>query len=650
VAGFINQDIQDYFEATYNLPVLGPVIAENAFAKWQNDGAVYAAAIHGDILEMQAFLDRGGDVEITPTMKNVNNASFESDMTPLLIAARWCQYDLMIFLLRKGAKVDDRTLETTLRYGSYADVSGKFKSSNIVQILLDHGSVITPRVLYNSSGLFEEYGLLLSRVDDVNFIYDYFDGKNALHLAVEAGHLAATQILLDRGSKTDVPILAGETALDKAVRLGFIEIADLLRSKGANYAPIPEGWPVPPYISQDGDFFIGKPYTINYFNENDHLNTCEVKVLGCDPVFGYRVNSYIGGEYFVKDLSKDGEAYGDDTGFLGFNDKRVQKYYDATKSLPLVCSAYLDDKQHDPEIPHSPLENRDLVYLLNNSFYLSTFTFKSIVLSNPYCTVMDYDSSKGYLMKVRGYGYDGSEEILFCWIPVVEFENLDPQSFSNSRLGLMNRWLSATKDLPVVNSNSADLLAACSAEYADWQQKGRFLLAAKLGEIDEILSILDSSTNIHELLNEGEITPLWIAAANFQSEVVKMLVARGAKVDRACKGQSPLYAAIYRACSWGDDAKVQKINEMLPALIDGEVDPDPDGYALLKSYAYVSFFNGLHDIAEKLLDRWRHADAKPDYDTSILMLAIRRGDVNFTRKSTTQHKLPRYNVLWRKAM
>lgn len=59
-------------------------------------------------------------------------------------------------------------------------------------------------------------------------------GETPLHVATRRRRLKAVESLLDAGAEIDQPNLSGKTAFAHAVRRGFGEIADLLRTRGAD--------------------------------------------------------------------------------------------------------------------------------------------------------------------------------------------------------------------------------------------------------------------------------------------------------------------------------------------------------------------------------------------------------------------------------
>ena len=68
---------------------------------------------------------------------------------------------------------------------------------------------------------------------------------------------------------------------------------------------------------------------------------------------------------------------------------------------------------------------------------------------------------------------------------------------------------------------------------------------------------------------------------------------------------------------------------MAPSCIFSEIDPYCTGSALLCAYS-----NGLEDIAEMLLEHWKHADMKErNYSQSTLLgIAVLRSDIKFAEK------------------
>ena len=166
------------------------------------DRALVEAADEGDIDDVRALLDRGGNV----------NAAVDGDGSPLIAAARAGHLELVTLLLDRGADVnlavsgDGAPLLMAAREGHV----------DIVRLLLDRGADIHLAVA---------------------------DDENALIQASGSGRLAVVRLLVERGADVNAQLWAGtaydrtdgewRTPLSVAIRGGYRDVAAFLRAQGA---------------------------------------------------------------------------------------------------------------------------------------------------------------------------------------------------------------------------------------------------------------------------------------------------------------------------------------------------------------------------------------------------------------------------------
>ena len=176
-----------------------PIVQRRANARL--DSALVEAADAGDVDDVRAMLDAGGQV----------NAAVLGDGSPLIVAARGGHIDIVHLLLDRGADVN--------------------------QAVLGDGA---PIIMAAREGHLEIVRLLLDRGANVDLLVD--GDENALIQASGAGHLEVVRLLVARGANVSTRAFARgngprgdewRTPLNMALRGGHRDVADFLRSQGA---------------------------------------------------------------------------------------------------------------------------------------------------------------------------------------------------------------------------------------------------------------------------------------------------------------------------------------------------------------------------------------------------------------------------------
>ena len=207
-----------------------------------------------DFSDIEEFVRRGADVNLT----------FDNGKTPLMVAAKHGQSELVTALLASGADAnattdnggtalmfsaipgDLATIETLLSHGADANAFAKFRwtalmiasvkgHADAVKLLLEHGADGNARDAYGWTPLmravYENRGeavsvLLEDASIDVNNRDD--QGITALHLAAVKGYVTIARMLIDRGADPSAADLEGRTPVTIAQSRGHKEMADVM--------------------------------------------------------------------------------------------------------------------------------------------------------------------------------------------------------------------------------------------------------------------------------------------------------------------------------------------------------------------------------------------------------------------------------------
>ncbi|XP_037095125.1 ankyrin repeat domain-containing protein 50 [Syngnathus acus] len=190
---------------------------------------------HDDMVDL--LLEAGADVEETAGLKG-GVAPLSVAVTPLLAAATMGHVKTVLRLLFWGAAVDaiDDEGRTAL---SLAAARG---STQVVRALLERGldenhkddMGWTPLHAAACEGHRAVCAALTERGSTARVGEMDVEGRTALILAAQEGHLGATQLLLDRRSPIDHRAYDGHSALSGALLEGHGEVAKFLMRRGAD--------------------------------------------------------------------------------------------------------------------------------------------------------------------------------------------------------------------------------------------------------------------------------------------------------------------------------------------------------------------------------------------------------------------------------
>jgi ankyrin repeat protein/tRNA A-37 threonylcarbamoyl transferase component Bud32 len=196
------------------------------------------AVSRGKVKGVTRLLNKGVDV----------NAKDYDNKTALHIAAGNGNLDLVKLLTSKGANVNakDRWGHTAIdealacnHHGvsdylkSIGGVSGGTTNTGFsTSVVLDPQSSVASLLQASAAGDVEKVKKLLATTEVIADSADY-DRRTALHLAASEGRLNVIKLLVELGANVNREDRWGNRCLDDAVRGGFHECADFLRSHGA---------------------------------------------------------------------------------------------------------------------------------------------------------------------------------------------------------------------------------------------------------------------------------------------------------------------------------------------------------------------------------------------------------------------------------
>ena len=191
---------------------------------------LHKAVAAGDLLEVQALVDAGADIEEICKMMD-DDYYEEYDATPLYHAATLGCMMLALYLVKRGANkeatayMDGTPLHTVAAKGDIETVRMLIVHEANKEATDVAGS--TPLMEASCKGHVAVVGYLLEQGCDVNHADDEYD--TSLHRAAGDGHHDVVLTLIRYGAKLDMENINGDLAADVADRNGHKEIADFIR-------------------------------------------------------------------------------------------------------------------------------------------------------------------------------------------------------------------------------------------------------------------------------------------------------------------------------------------------------------------------------------------------------------------------------------
>ena len=189
---------------------------EKATKHFQSQSLLHLAAKKGQVEHLRRLLDCGEHVD----SQSPDLCEFRE--TPLMLAARFNEEDVVEFLAERGASLDMQDAEGNTALHHAAE-GGKIRN--------------TLRLI--------ELGASVSKVN--------YDQASALYLAAENGHTEAVRLLLEHGAVAKAPNYFGMTSLMLAAQKGHLQIIELLLKNGGNLSKGDEDGRLPLHYAAVGD-------------------------------------------------------------------------------------------------------------------------------------------------------------------------------------------------------------------------------------------------------------------------------------------------------------------------------------------------------------------------------------------------------------
>uniref|UniRef100_A0A671XEE1 Ankyrin 2a, neuronal n=1 Tax=Sparus aurata TaxID=8175 RepID=A0A671XEE1_SPAAU len=231
---------------------------------------LHIAAHYGNVNVSTLLLNRGAAVDFTArvsailfyySIQDYNSmifinfpfflSPFQNGITPLHVASKRGNTNMVALLLDRGAQIDAKTRDglTPLH------CAARSGHDPAVEILLEKGAPLLARTKNGLSPLhmsaqgdhIECVKLLLQHkapVDDVTLDY-----LTALHVAAHCGHYRVTKLLLDKKANPNIRALNGFTPLHIACKKNRVKVMELLIKYGASIQAITESGLTPIHVA-----------------------------------------------------------------------------------------------------------------------------------------------------------------------------------------------------------------------------------------------------------------------------------------------------------------------------------------------------------------------------------------------------------------
>ena len=505
------------------------------------------------------------------------------EWSPLMRASAEGHTDIVKLLLQRGAQVDlqNDVGETALMRAS---VRGHM---NIAKLLMDHGAEVGRDQVLVAACKSGDDSLVLSLINsgvNVNCLVK-IDGRewSPLMMASGSGHTDIVKLLLQRGAQVDLQNNVGRTALMIASDRGHMNIAKLLMDHGAEVGRDQ----VLVAACKSGDDSL----VLSLINSGVNVN-CLVK-------FGY-------GEWSPL-MMASAEGHTDIVKLLLQRGAQVDLQYDHGSTALMRAS----DRGHmniaKLLMDHGAEVGRDQVLVEacesgDDSLVLSLINSGV----NVNCLVKFGFGEWSPLMRASAEGHTDIVKLLLQRGAQVDLQNNVGQT------ALM--WASDRGHMDI-----AKLLVDHGAEVG----RDHVLVAAcKSGDDSLVLSLINSGVNVNCLVDffNGEWSPLMRASAEGHTEIVKVLLERGAQVDLQNNvGLTALMMASDSGCT-----------EIVKVLLErgAQVDlPDNVGWTALM----MASDSGCTDIVKLLLERGAQVDLQNNDGRTALMWASVRGPMDIAK-------------------
>uniref|UniRef100_A0A8C2D2F2 Ankyrin 3 n=1 Tax=Cyprinus carpio TaxID=7962 RepID=A0A8C2D2F2_CYPCA len=440
---------------------------------------------------------------------------WQNDITPLHVASKRGNANMVRLLLERGARIDAKTKDglTPLHCGARSG------HEQVLEMLLDRGAPILSKTKNGLSPLHMAtqgdhlncVQLLLHHevpVDDVT--NDYL---TALHVAAHCGHYKVAKVLVDKKANPNAKALNGFTPLHIACKKNRIKVMELLLKHGASIQAVTESGLTPIHVAA----FMGHENIVTQLtNHGASPNTMNV-----DDQTPLHISSRLGKPDIVQQLLQHG-ASPDATTTSGYT--------------PLHLAARDGHKDVGS-------------ILLDNGASLGITTKKGFTPLHVAAKYGKIEVAKLLLQKRAPPDAAGKSGLT----PLHVAAHYDNQKVALLLLDQGASPHAAAKNgytpLHIAAKKNQMEIATTLLEYgADTNATTRqgispLHLAAQEGNVDMVTLLLARETAIN-LGNKNGLTPLHLAAQEDKVNVSEVLVNHGAKVNAKTKnGYTPLHQA-----------------------------------------------------------------------------------------------------------
>uniref|UniRef100_A0A8C7UNI8 Ankyrin 3 n=1 Tax=Oncorhynchus mykiss TaxID=8022 RepID=A0A8C7UNI8_ONCMY len=609
--------------------------------------ALHIAARKDDTKAAALLLQNDHNADVESKYCHMDNIQiiFTNDITPLHVASKRGNSNMVKLLLDRGSKIDGKTKDglTPLHCGARSG------HEQVVEILLDRGAPILSKTKNGLSPLHMAtqgdhincVQLLLQNdvpVDDVT--NDYL---TALHVAAHCGHYKVAKLIVDKKANPNAKALNGFTPLHIACKKNRVKVMELLLKHGASIQAVTESGLTPIHVAA----FMGHDNIVNSLTHHGASpNTTNVR-----------------GETALHMAARAGQA--DVVRYLLQNGANVE-----TKAKDDQTALHISSRLGKADIVQQLLQRGASANAATTSGYTPLHLAAREGHEDVAAMLLDQGASlsastkKGFspLHVAAKYGKMEVASLLLQKRAAPDAagkSGLTPlhvaAHYDNQRVALLLLDQGASPHASAKNGytplhiaakkNQMDIGTTLLEYGADTNAVTRqgispVHLAAQEGSVDLVSLLLSKNANVN-MGNKSGLTPLHLAAQEDKVNVAEVLLNQGADIDPETKmGYTPLHVA----CHYGN-IKMANFLIQNQARVDGKT---KNGYTPLHQAAQ----QGHTHIINLLLQHGASANQLTVNGNTALSIARRLGyisvvdtlmpltDENLTSVTTTEkHKM-----------
>uniref|UniRef100_A0A8C9F387 Ankyrin 3 n=1 Tax=Pavo cristatus TaxID=9049 RepID=A0A8C9F387_PAVCR len=443
-----------------------------------------------------------------------------NDITPLHVASKRGNANMVKLLLDRGAKIDAKTRDglTPLHCGARSG------HEQVVEMLLDRGAPILSKTKNGLSPLHMAtqgdhlncVQLLIQHnvpVDDVT--NDYL---TALHVAAHCGHYKVAKVLLDKKANPNAKALNGFTPLHIACKKNRIKVMELLLKHGASIQAVTESGLTPIHVAA----FMGH---VNIVSQLMH-HGASPNTTNVDDQTPLHISARLGKADIVQQLLQQGASPNAATtsGYTPLHLSAREGHEDVASVLLEhgASLAIITKKGFTPLHVAAKYGKIEVANLLLQKNASPDASGKSGL--TPLHVAAHYDNQKVALLLLD--------------------QGASPHA--SAKNGYTPLHIAAKKNQMDIATTLLEYGADANA--VTRQGIAPVHLASQDGHVDMVSLLLTRNANVN-LSNKSGLTPLHLAAQEDRVNVAEVLVNQGAAVDAQTKmGYTPLHVG----CHYGN--------------------------------------------------------------------------------------------------